>query len=152
MKNYILACFFLLALVGCNDEGSGCGDIDCTSPAPNFYFELVDKDTSENLFANGTLNSEDVSVVDENGTVVDADFYSEDDLNLISAALGWNTSITNYTILVGSELEIDIYLAVERKTKNCCSFYEVIEFSIPDYEYEKKNPHSVTIFIDDLNL
>ena len=153
MKNYFFACFFLLWLAGCDNESSECEDIACTSPAPSYAFDLVDKETSENLFTNGTLSHEDVRVVNENGVDVDFKFYSEGGMDIIIASLGWDTSVTDYTIFVGSELEIDVHLALERTTENCCTFFKETEFSISGYEYERDNGNSlITIFIDDESI
>jgi len=40
-----------------------CEDILCNSGPAGFQLELVDKDSGENLFSNGTFNKEDLELI-----------------------------------------------------------------------------------------
>lgn len=146
-KRFILLLFSVVLFSGCDEDS--CEDMNCTSPPPDADFELVDKDSGENLFTNGSLDPKDIRLIDENGESVEFRFIEENDLNVIRTGLGWNTETTDYQLLIGEELQIDIVFATEHKTENCCSFFELLEFEIPAYEYEQSISTGITtIFIE----
>jgi len=56
-------------------------------------FEVIDKSTTENLFANGTFIQDQIEVINSiDGGAVEFDFISEYDLNLIQInSIGWQS-------------------------------------------------------------
>lgn len=137
MKKLILRLPFLvftfLLLTACSEEEE-CGL--CMTPPNYFVFDLVDNSTGENLFRNGTFNSDDIEVLDALDHPIEFTFIEENDINLIEIyTIGWQTEIVNYRINIASENIFDLYVDAERLSENCCSFtrYNEIEISNADF-------------------
>ena len=135
MKKTIVPIFILaiLSLVAC----SGDKECDlCMSP-PNFFtFDLVDKDSGENVFASGRYNSDDIEVLDASGHRVEFEFVNYEDFNFIEIrTIGWQTETVNYRINIGEENIFDLYVDAERLSENCCSFTRYQEIEISNAEY-----------------
>ncbi|MDV7186380.1 hypothetical protein R3X25_03725 [Lutibacter sp. TH_r2] len=141
MKKIVLLFVFLTA-ISCKKEDK-CDGIDCFTPPQTFIFELVDKTTGDNLFTTGSLNSSEITVVDENTTSVNFNFISENNLNLIELSeIGWNMGLNYYTVKVDS-IEFTIFLEMESKHENCCWFFSVKQFNISNYLFEQSNATGV---------
>lgn len=145
-KFKLLIVFF--AVLGC--KINECEDIACFTPPPNFAFELVSKTTGENLFTNGTLNSNDIKVVDEDNNAISYDFISENNYNILTLnEIGWDLDPHTYTISVGTSVEFTLELDMEEKHENCCTFFKTEKFQISGYSYEQSNTTDIyTIKID----
>lgn len=133
--------FFLMILVfitGCSLTNN-CEDKICLTPPPSFTFEIIDAETGENLFTNGTSNTADIQFRDEENRPIDWIFISENDLNVISLGIGLEAGLNSYLLNLSPDLGIAISLQSEQKTENCCTFYEISEFSISPYEYEQSS-------------
>ena len=140
MKKYILLFFLPLLLFGCKND---CEGIACFTPPPNFIFELVDKATGDNLFTNGELDSDTITVLNTNLEPVNFKFISENDLNVLELSeIGWNLNLEKYTIKVG-EIDFTITLEMEEKYENCCTFFNILEFDVSNYTYEQSNTSEI---------
>lgn len=127
-----------------------CEDIACFTPPRGFAFELVDAESNENLFTNGTFDSDQIEVlnIDDNSRR-EFSFISENDLNIIQiGSIGWETEIAEVVLKVGDESILNLYVDSERVSRNCCSFTEYNEIRIDNADYEL-NPQSeiYTVFI-----
>ncbi len=138
MKKNIFLILLLITLFSC--KNNDCSDYACFTPPPSFIFELVDKSTGENLFSNGSLSPDEIRVFDEENNRLNASFISEDNVNIIDVSeIGWNLGSHSYTLIVGIDLEINIVLEIEEKNENCCTYFEVINFQVLNYEFSKSN-------------
>lgn len=138
MKKKMFLILLLITLFSC--KNNDCSDYACFTPPPRFTFELLDKSTGENLFSNGTLNPDEIRVFDEENNLFNASFISENNINLIDVSeIGWNLGLHSYTLIVGVDLEINIVLEIEEKNENCCTYFEVVNFQILNYEFSKSN-------------
>lgn len=138
-----------LLLVGCKDDD--CGNMDCFTPPTTFVFELVDKTTGENLFTNGTLDSEDISIINtlDIDEVVEFGFIGENNYNLITInSIGWTTEQVNMEVSVGDETFFSLYVDAERKSE-CCSYTEYNEVLITGADYSYNQTTGIyTIFVE----
>lgn len=149
MKKLILPflVFTFLLMTACSDEEE-CGA--CMTPPNYFVFELVDSNTGENLFANGTFNSDDIEVLDASDHRIEFTFIEENDINLIEInTIGWQTEIVNYRINIASENIFDLYVDAKRLSEDCCSFTRYNEIEIGNVEFSLSTETGIyTIFVD----
>ena len=149
MRKLILSFFVLtfFLIPACSDEEE-CGL--CMTPPNYFAFDLVDSDTGENLFTNGTFNPNDIEVLDASDHRVEYTFIEENDINLIEIyTIGWQTEIVNYRINIASEKLFDLYVDAERLSENCCSFTRYKEIEIDNTEFSLSSETGIyTIFVD----
>ena len=138
MKKHMLILIAILSLMSCDTRD--CDDMSCFTPPPVFLFKVVNKASGENLYTNGTLNSDDIKITDENGKQLQYTFITENNVNLLQAdEFGWDSNISTYYIDPGNGIKIDIALNSEMKNENCCSFYEISDFSVLNYNYSVEN-------------
>lgn len=130
---YIL---LMLVMAGCSLSNK-CEDYICSTPPPSYNFEIVDAETGENLFTNETLFREDIQLKDDENRNIDWQFISENNRNIINLHIGWEEGLNSYTLILAPELEIEINIQSQKKTENCCTFYEISEFSISPFEWEQ---------------
>jgi len=137
----------LLVFASCDN-----GDCDeCFTPPQEFVFEIVDAESGENLFTNGTFTPETIKIVN---TLDDSErtfrFISEDQINLIQIfEIGWETEIVNLEISVGNETLFSLYVDAQRTIEDCCSFTEFKEITIQNSEFEFNSESGVyTIFVE----
>lgn len=130
----ILLLITILGLQSCHEDDCGA----CFTPPNPFLFELVTKDTGENLFSNGTFNPNEIEIINlADDSSVDFTFLDENNINLIRInTIGWETEIINYTIYVGNENIFDLYVDAERLLENCCSFTKYHEIRIENASFQ----------------
>ena len=134
MKKTIVPIFILvlLSIISCSDEECG----ECFTPPKFFIFDLVDKDSDENVFFSGKYSSDDIEVLDASDHRVEFEFINYEDFNLIEIkTIGWQTETVNYRINIGEENIFDLYVDAERLSENCCSFTRYQEIEISNAEY-----------------
>ncbi|MGI9530177.1 hypothetical protein [Lutimonas sp.] len=138
MKNTIrmIALIGLIITQAC--DTNDCEDVACFTPPRGFAFELVDAQTRENLFTNGTFDSDQIQVLNmDDNSKREFSFISEDDLNIIQiGSIGWETEIAEVVLKVGDKTILNLYVDCERLSRNCCSFTEYNEIRIENAEYE----------------
>lgn len=128
----------LLAQSSCDIIVKDCPE--CFTPPPTFGFEFIDKDTGENLFTNETLKIEDIEVFDENKDEIEFQLITENNINVLDLSyIGWTEGPKYYTIKLSADISVPITLNMKEKNTKCCTYFEVIEFSVLEYDYEKSN-------------
>ncbi|MCK5907408.1 MAG: hypothetical protein KAG37_07445 [Flavobacteriales bacterium] len=133
-----LLLLIFLTQTSCDIIRDDCKDIVCTSPPPTFRFEFIDKENSENLFTNKTIKIEDVEVYDEVGKGVRFNLITENDINVLDISeIGWTMGPKSYTIELSEDTSVDITLNMKAKNSECCSYFEVVEFYVLEYGYER---------------
>lgn len=150
MKNTIklIAIIGLILTQAC--DTNDCEDLACFTPPRGFSFELVDAETKENLFTNGTFNPDQIEVLNsDDNSKREFSFISEDDVNIIQiGSIGWESEIAEVVLKVGDETILNLFVDCERVSRNCCSFTEYNEIRIDDAEYELDPQTEIyTVFI-----
>jgi hypothetical protein len=133
--------FFLTfsTLVSCI-KVDNCDGILCFTPPQNFTFEMVDKISGENLYANKTLDTLDLVVLNEEGKNEKFNFISQNGLNLIDLPeIGWNTGLRQYQIILNDTLSVNIQVNTEVVNEGCCTFYRTKSFQVLNYEYHQND-------------
>ena len=51
--------------------------------------------------------------------------------------MGWILGIHTYYLQLSENLVIVIDIEVNQKSEDCCTFFEILQFEIQEYEYEK---------------
>ncbi len=146
MKIYIYSLFLLFILTSC--EGYNCDGIDCFTPPPSFSFEIIDAQTNENLFSNGTYNENQIQIY--NTQTNDLIKYSLDNHIINVFSLGWKTERVNATVKIGEVVIFNFIVDAEIVNENCCSFTRIHEFKVENINYELNNfnPYSVSILVE----
>ena len=133
--NIILTALVALFITqSCMEE---CGE--CFTPPEPFVFEIVDKETGENLFTNGTFSSDDIQLKDVSNQSKIFTFIDEDEINLIQInSIGWETNQFHYALSVNDQLIFNLQVDAERKNEDCCSFteYHSIEITGASFDYD----------------
>lgn len=149
MNNIKLIAFIALIITqACNTND--CEDIACFTPPRGFAFELVDAETKENVFTNGTFDPDEIEVlniVDNSGR--DFSFISENEVNIIQiGSIGWETEVAEVVLKVGDADILNLYVDSERVSENCCNFSKYNEIRIDNAEYELDQQSGIyTIFL-----
>lgn len=136
MKIKISVLILTLALfVSCNVNRC---DYYCDSGPIILKFEIVDKESGENLFTNGTYSSENLQVIDlnNNDNLVQFEFISENNLNqLLLGPFGFEVQEAKYAVLIHSETIFSIALKTIEEKDTCCSTILLDEFSLNGAEF-----------------
>ena len=140
MKKFnLILILFAIIFQGCKDDDE-CDQL-CFTPPQTFQFEIVDKESGENLFTNGTFDSNDITITDNlnNNESVEFSFISENNINLIQiGSIGWETEIVNLKIDILDNHIFNFYVDAER-IEDCCSHTEYNEITLTDSEFELDN-------------
>ena len=120
-----------------------CEEMLCFSPPPVLWFELVDANTGENLFTNGTYFKDQIKIQKVgDGTNVNFNFITENELNLIGIhSIGWQTEIVNFSVGVSTNNIFKLHVDAKRVNENCCSFtrFDEIKIENSNYEFDPKS-------------
>lgn len=149
MIRFITKLMFLIAILSfqsCIKECAYC----FTSPEI-FVFELVDKNSQENLFTNGTYSPEAIEVINlADGRSVEYSFIDEDEINVFRIhTIGWKTEAVNYSINVADKHIFNFYVDAERLRDRCCSYTVYNEIIIEDIEFSVDNIYGTyTIIVE----
>lgn len=115
MKKIKLTLILVLVIIqSCNNDDCG----ECFTPPQGFSFEIVDKTSGENLFTNGTFNSNEITITDNlnNNESVEFSLLIENDINLIQiGSIGWKTEIVNLKINISDNHIFNFYVDAEKK-------------------------------------
>ena len=145
----LVALIALLFIQAC--DNNDCEDLLCFTPPVLFAFELVDKDSGENLFTNGTYNPDNIEVLNVlDNSKREFSFISENEVNIIRiGSIGWETEIADVVLKVGDASILNLYVDSERVSENCCNFSKYNEIRIDNAEYELDQQSGIyTIFIE----
>lgn len=134
----LIALFFFLCR--CNK----CRDIECCTPPRYYSFEIIDRQTRENLFTNGTYNDGQVNITRDYSLIMG------DSISIIEIyGIGWQTEIVNCSICISDQIEFNLYVNAERVSENCCSFTKIHDFKIENIDYEINNETGlISILVD----
>lgn len=138
---FFIFSFLFFSISSCED----CQDIDCLTPPTHFYFQLIDKETNQNLLQNETYSLSDIRIksVSENqfhNLQIDSiEIEGQKQFILIDDKIGWETENKNYILMIKDSLTFDFVYHTKQKTEECCSYYELEEISSADIEITKSS-------------
>ena len=120
-----------------------CVNNDCenepyfTPPSP-LNFELVNKSTNENLFTNGTYESNKIEILNiADNSSIEYSFINEDDINIIQiGSIGWKSEIVEGSVKINGSEIFTFYVDAKRLSENCISYTKYDEIRIENKEYE----------------
>lgn len=139
MKKMLWFFLTLLTVVSCI-KVDNCDGILCFTPPQNFAFEMVDKFSGEDLYANETLDTLYIVVLNEEGKTEKFKFISKNGLNLIDLPeIGWNTGLQQYEIILSETVTVQIQVDMEVMNEGCCTFYRTNSFQVLNYEYHQND-------------
>lgn len=149
MKNVFnfLILLFLGCITGCSNPDEDCSGLLCNSGPAIFELELVDSQTGENLFTNGTYSASDLRLAKVSGEAERGwSFIDENDRNLLQIATFEDIS---YSVKISGEEIFQIEIQAEGVTEDCCYYTEVNDFQITGSEFDQDNQTGIyKIFID----
>ncbi|MEX1382053.1 hypothetical protein [Lutibacter sp.] len=149
MKRVLQLILVLFLAISC-DLKDDCGE--CFTPPRQFNFDLVDAITLENLFLNETFSEEELNVYDETGGEVEFKLVFHRERYILSLSkIGWELEPKTYTIELSPEISVIFELDMDQVTSDCCTYFEVKEFNVIDYEYEELLPTGIIQIKIDLN-
>ncbi len=136
----ILAILVLIFTQSCtNENGSEFEEtVYCNTPPSPFLFELVNKATGKNLFANGTFSRYDIKVVNTvDQSNVPFEFLTENGQNIIWInSIGWETEIVKCSIQLSKETIFNLNVNAERVGEGACFFTRFKEIKIENVAFE----------------
>jgi len=132
--NPILTILLTVLLLGCVNDDCGL----CFTPPEPFLFEIVDKTSGENLFTNGTYNSQEIEIINtSDNSIVEFTFIDENDINLIQiTSIGWQTEMVNMDVNISSNNIFHLFVDAERVAGECCDYTRYNEIRIENTENE----------------
>jgi len=134
MKKILVLVVASLTLISCDLDNNDCGD--CLTPPRQFNFDFADKDTDENLFINDTFEEDDLKVYDENDEEIEFQLVPYNDRKiLVLNTIGWELDPKTYTVELSDDVLVIFDLDMDKIQGECCTYFEVKNFSLPDYEY-----------------
>ncbi len=114
-------------------DTNNCEDISCNSGPASFQLEIVDKDSGENLFTNGTYNKEDLELIANSNSEATYRFIDEDDYNIIRIS---TFKSVDYSVRISDSEIFTVSVNAEGVTEDCCFFTSVNNFEIEGADFE----------------
>ncbi|MDP3314063.1 hypothetical protein [Lutibacter sp.] len=135
MKTKFILFVLIIGLTSC-DISSDCGD--CFTPPREFNFVFVDEDSSQDLFENGTFNVNDLAVTNLKNETTNFKIIKYQNQTVLSLnSIGWVLEPSVYTIKLSPDVSVIINVDMDKISGDCCTYFEVKEFKILNYEYSE---------------
>ncbi|MCR4030063.1 MULTISPECIES: hypothetical protein [Flavobacterium] len=141
----LLLLLVLIVITGC-ESGSLCS----TGPVA-FTFEFVDKDSGENLFANGTLDAKkSITITDLNeNKTIQTTYMTADNSNRLSLVVGVISGVYKYNVKIEDKSLFEITAVTQRVKGKECSNTVLKSVEIKNVEYKQDNETGIyKIFIN----
>lgn len=110
-----------------------CSGFACFTPAEQFSFNLIDKDTGADIFQRDSLTLEDITITNSNGKrhELEMDTFFAGEHFIIDSEIGWETGeeLSNYILKIKDQ-EYDLIYWTEERNRDCCTFFEQISLSL----------------------
>lgn len=127
-----------ISVISLRCDTNDCENTLCFTPPNPFQFEILDKNTGENLYTLGELSLNDLKIY-ETGSGLPREFslIEEYGFNIISIhSIGWKTEKVELTLELSKDLLFRLYVDAKRTNENCCSFTVYNEITIQPFDYE----------------
>lgn len=113
----------------------------CMTPPAPFYFELVDKDSNQNLFTAGLAEANDLTLIDtETEKELEFSFIDENNVNIIRInSIGWTTEVVKAELSLNNEKIFTLNVDASAKSDDCCTWteYNSVEIDHQDFSLDK---------------
>jgi len=124
MKKLLFAIPLFLILSMCTSDDVTDYDCSAVTCAPNFsnlYLELIDDESGENLLANETYPTSDITIWGNETIEFSIQVVSEKSVLTLSDS-EWDIGTYDYVLSIGNENSLDLTLKLERSGgEGCCS-------------------------------
>lgn len=136
-KNALLLTIFASLLL-LNFQCDKCEDISCFTPPNEFTFQLLDKDSGEDLVANGTFQAGEISVFSIAGNKKHGLQFSTDSTAYFftDQEIGWVTGSqnTSYELRLNPSTTLPFTYETREVSEDCCTFFELVRFEMDSVE------------------
>lgn len=131
-----------------------CKNVDCFTPLEPFYFQLIDKETNQNLLQNGTYKLSDIHIqsTTTNGVhtlkLDSAEIDGQKQIIVIDNEIGERSGndYKNYIFILKDSLFNTFVYHTEKKHTDCCTYFETKEVSSPTIEITKINSNKGILY------
>lgn len=152
MKSNALFLFFA-CLFFTNFGCDKCKETECFTPPSPLRFQLVDKDSGEDLVINGTYKVEEVSVISIEGNKKHALQYSkqsETEGIFADPEIGWVAAAEKFKYMLKLDSAKILTFTYETREVNqhCCTIIELVNFKVDSIEtlyLSQKDVHQLKI-------
>jgi hypothetical protein len=143
MKKVFTLLFICIMFTGCDDTDEG---ILCATGPVGLTFEVVDKETGKNLFANGSYEENQLTIVDKKGEAVEFSFLAEREV--LNVLLGWGSKSDTYTVNIGEEITFTIAFTLQESSSGDCTSTGLTALEIEGATFEiSENSEVATILV-----
>ena len=136
-KNALLLTIFASLLL-LNFQCGKCDDIECFTPPSEFRFQLLGKDSGEDLVANGTFSANEISVFSIAGNKKHELLISADSIAYFftDQEIGWETGSQNssYELRLNPSTTLPFTYESKEVSEDCCTFFELVRFEMDSVE------------------
>ena len=139
----LLYLFYATLLASCGVNNC---DYYCDTGPLNMSFVLLDSESGENLFTNGTYHLDELQIIDleNDNTTVPYIFISENDMNqLVLGPFGDGINTAHYAITINTEILFSISLKTEEISDTCCTSIVLNQFNIHGAEFNQNETSGV---------
>ncbi len=114
----------------------------CMTPPAPFYFEIVDKETNQNIFTLELAKPQDLKLINTiDNKELGFAFLDENDINIIMInSIGWQTEVVNAELWLKNEKILTLKVDATAKSDECCSWteYNSVEIEHQDFSLERE--------------
>ena len=132
MKKVIVLIGLVVLSLSC-EKDEPCGEAS-TGP-PSFSVEIIDKNTNENVFSNGTYTQNQLKVTTENSTTANYRFISENNMNIIGISPAWQEGTFTTIITLNNQISIPIESKIYKSSSKCYENYFIESLNVIGYSY-----------------
>ncbi len=128
----LFALLIIFSVSSC--ETNDCETVVC-APNSTFQFQLIDKNSGENLLANGTYQISNLNITTtESESEVGFELTTEN--AIVSLETPNNTESINYAVQISSENLFQVAIEKERITGECCSVINFTSVAISSVDFQ----------------
>lgn len=140
-NRFTILLYLLFFSVACIQENN-CPD--CFTPPESLQIRILDKNTSEDLIYNGTYHQDSIQIkyyIPDGEQIVEYQVYTDSVMEqsvLVSYQISWESSagFKEFFMYLDSTTTDTLYLNVEEKHSECCTYFEWVNFEINGAEPE----------------
>lgn len=137
MKRNVLPTIFA-CLIFSNFGCDKCENIECTPPPNEFTFQLLDKDSGEDLVVNGTLQADEISVFSIVGNKKHELLVSTDSTGYFftDQEIGWEVGPANasHELRLNPSTTLPFTYETKEVNEDCCTHFELVKFELDSAE------------------
>lgn len=145
LRNIIISFCSIFMLASCLSDND-CPE--CFTPPESLQLRIIDKNNSQDLLFNGTYQADSIRIVyltPDGEQSVEYQLYTDSVLQrslIVSYQISWESAFgfKEFLLHLNSSETDTIYLNVEEKHTECCTYFEWVNFEIngtePDFDIE----------------